>query len=135
MNNNVPLALPKKERAVLEVVFRLEQASVNDVLAAYPEGQSYAATRMLLQRLHKKGLLQAERDGHRYLYSATSKKSAAGKSALRNLISTFFRGSAVHAVSSLLTHEELSTDELDELEEMIAKARQRAQSRAGASRD
>ena len=58
-------SLPKREREVMDLVYLLEQADVRDVQQQLVRQPTYSATRMLLQRLHKKGLLQAERDGNR----------------------------------------------------------------------
>ena len=116
-------ALPKREREVMDLVYLLEQADVRDIQQQLAGEPTYSATRMLLQRLHKKGLLQAERDGNRYIYRTTTPKSFAGIAALKGLIGTFFSGSASHAVSALLGDEDVSDEELEELEHLVKQAR------------
>ncbi|MEQ8690531.1 MAG: BlaI/MecI/CopY family transcriptional regulator [Pseudomonadales bacterium] len=129
MNKNVhkPVLskLPKREQEVMEIIYRLERGSVSDVQSALADQPTYAAARMLLQRLHKKGLLKAERDGNRYIYSATTTKASAGRSALRRLIGTFFGGSKTAAVSALLGDDDVSDRELSELEDLVRQARKR----------
>ena len=126
MNKNVPFPkLPKREREVMEIVYALDRATVSDVQDQLLDQPTYAATRMLLQRLHKKGLLQAEREGNRYVFAATTAKSSAGRSALQHLIRTFFAGSKTDVVNALISDEEVTEDELDRLEVLISEARKR----------
>ena len=123
-------SLPRREREVMDIVFALERATVSDVQERLADKPSYSATRMLLQRLHKKKLLQANRDGARYVYSAVASKRKSGARALIRLLRTFFGGSATGAVSALLGEEVISDDELEELEALVKEARR---SRSGKS--
>ena len=109
----------------MDIVFSLERAAVGDVQAQLPDQPSYSATRMLLQRLHKKGLLNVERDGKRYLYLPATTKHSAGRVALNRLMQTFFDNSATSTVSALLDREEITGAELAELEVLVKAARQR----------
>ena len=115
--------LPRREQEALDIVYALGNATVRDVQAALPDEPSYSATRMLLQRLHKKSLLEVERDGAKYLYHPRTPKLAAGRVALQRLLKTFFDGSPATALSSLLDDESISADEMAELEALIAKAK------------
>ena len=117
----------------MEAIYSLNQASVHDVQSVLSGEPSYSATRMLLQRLHKKGLLQVEREANRYLYSATAAKGAAGRTALKDLIGTFFAGSATEAVSALLGDDEITEDELASLEALVTEAKAKASSRSSSS--
>ena len=116
MNENI---LPKRERLVMDIVHALGNVTVADVQSSLPDAPTYAATRMLLQRLQKKGLLTFEQDGPRYVYSASEPRHTAAANAWERLIATFFDGSAISAVSSLLGHSQLSAEEIEELEAMI----------------
>ncbi len=116
-------SLPRREQQALDIVYALGNATVKDVQAALPDDPTYSATRMLLQRLHKKSLLEIEQDGAKYLYHPRTPKVAAGRDALRRLLKTFFDGSAATALSSLLEDESISADEMAELEALIAKAK------------
>lgn len=121
--------LSRRERMVMDIVYRLAPASVADVQAALPDQPSYSATRMLLQRLQKKGLLNYRADGPKYLYLPATAKQSAGKAAWTRLVKTFFAGSAATAFSALLgaTAETLTDEELVELEQALkdAKAKRR----------
>ncbi len=117
-------SLSRREREVVEVVYARGGATVAEVQASLKDDISYSATRMVLQRLHKKGKLTAERDGNRYVYQAVTPTHEAGVRAFRNLVDTFFAGSTSQAVSALLgEEEEISAEELDALETLINDAR------------
>ncbi len=119
--------LPRREREVMDVVYASEKVSVADVQAQLPDHPTYSATRMLLQRLYKKGLVTFEMQGPKYIYSASTHKSTAGKAAWARLVKTFFDGSAANAFSALLgpSSETLSDDELAELEKLVADVKAR----------
>ena len=121
MNKNIHL--PKRERQALEAVYTLGSASVRDVMAKLPDGPSYAATRMILQRLHKRGMLEASRDGARYLYTPSTPTDTAGRDALQRLLNVFFDDSPTKAISALLADETIDEGELAALEALVAKAR------------
>ena len=131
MNKKVPLdqnQLSRREREALDAVHQLKQASVAEVQALLTGNPSYPATRMVLQRLHKKSLLQADRDGKRYVYRSAVPSDAAGVSALRATLSTFFQGSTSKAVSALLgSDQNISAKELEELEALVRAAREEKQ--------
>jgi len=126
MNRNVHTQpLPKREQQVLELVYRLGKATVHDVQAQLPDQPSYSATRMLLQRLHKKEHLRAERDGARYLYSPKHPKGLAGRAAFKNLLNTFFNDSPAEALHALIADEAVDEAELANLEALIAQTQQK----------
>jgi predicted transcriptional regulator len=116
--------LSRRERQAMDIVYAKGSVRAADVQAELPDKPSYSATRVLMQRLHKKGLLKYQTDGPRYVYSATTPRSDAGRTALRRLVRTFFDGSKVRTMTALLgSTEDLSDEELDELERLIEKAR------------
>lgn len=117
--------LSRRERMVMDIVYRLGSVSVAQVQQALSDEPTYSATRMLLQRLHKKNLLQHEHAGAKYLYSPITTPRNAGKAAWKRLVSTFFGGSTASAFSALLgaSAESLTDAQLDELEAAIAAAK------------
>jgi predicted transcriptional regulator len=128
MNKNIHKSthnehLPRREQQVLDLVYALGHASVHDIQAQLPDQPTYSATRMLLQRLHKKGVLEAQRDGARYVYRPSKSREQAGKAAIQRVLKTFFNGSPADALSTLLADERISPEELAELEALVARAR------------
>ena len=117
--------LGARERQILDVVFRLESASVADVKAALPDAPSYSSVRTMMGVLETKGFLRRHRDGVRHLYSATQSRDRAGRSALAHLMSTFFDGSASRTFAALLEESasQLDDDELQRLQQEIDRAR------------
>lgn len=117
--------LPRRERQVMDIVYARGPVSVADVQAELPDQPTYSATRMLLQRLHKKGLLNHQVDGPKYIYSPVRPKLRASRDAWQGLVQTFFGGSSVAAFSALLgdSSEELTEAELAELEALVAEAK------------
>ena len=117
--------LSRRERQIMDVVYRLGKASVTDVLDRLPDPPSYSAVRALMRILEEKGHLSHEQDGPRYVYLPTVPRDAAQASALTHLVRTFFGGSAEAAVAALLELPEngLSGGELDRLSRLIEDAR------------
>ena len=126
MNRNTALSqLSRRERQIMDVVYRMGKASVSDVLERLPDPPSYSAVRALMRILEEKGHLKHEQDGPRYLYWPTVPRDAVKSDALSHLVRTFFGGSAEAAVAALLELPEngLSEDELDRLSRLIDEAR------------
>ena len=117
--------LSRRERQIMDVVYRFEQATAQEVLDHIPDPPSYSAVRALLRILVDKGHLKHRQDGPRYVYLPTVPREKARTSALRQLVRTFFDGSASAAAAALLELErsDLSDNELDRLEALVAKAR------------
>jgi predicted transcriptional regulator len=118
--------LSRRERQIMSVVHRLGRATAAEVLAEMPEPPSYSAVRAMLRILEDKGQLKHEQDGPRYVYSTTMPVGRAGRSALRDVVATFFAGSAEEAVATLIDMNErkLSGEELDRLADLINRARE-----------
>lgn len=118
--------LSRRERQIMDALFRLGRATAAEVRAAIEDPPSYSAIRAQLRTLEEKGHLKHESDGPRYVYLPRVRPDQARRSALRHLVDTFFSGSAAQAASALLdTHStKLSKQELDTLSELIARARQ-----------
>jgi predicted transcriptional regulator len=117
--------LSRRERQIMEVVYRSGRATATEVLAGIPDPPSYSAIRALLRILENKGYLRHEADGPRYVYLPTLPMSRASRSALRNVLDTFFDGSTEKAMAALLdlSRDDLSDDELSRLTRLIEDAR------------
>ena len=118
-------SLSRRERQIMDVVYRLGKVSVSDVLERLPDPPSYSAVRALMRILEEKGHLKHEQEGPRYLYLPTVPADAAQQSALSHLVRTFFGGSTEAAVAALLELPEngLSENELTRLSRLIDDAR------------
>ncbi len=122
-----PEQLGRRERQILEAVYRLGSASVNDVLAELPDPPSYSAVRTFLRILEEKGHVTHAQDGAKYIYRPTKPHPPVAREALYKLMETFFGGRPEQIVNTLLNDEErkLSEEDLERLSAMIAEARQR----------
>jgi len=102
MKEEIGNQLGRRERQIVEALYRLGTASVADVLANLPDPPSYSAVRGMLSLLEDKGYVRHKRDGMRYVYSPVIAPAKARQSALRQLVSTFFEGSPLAAAAALL---------------------------------
>ena len=109
----------------MTVLFAEPGLSVSEINDRLDPPSSYAATRAALSRLVDKGHLQFRKDGARYLYRPTTDRSAAGNSAIRYVVETFFGGSSVAAMDAMLafSRESLSDADYEALASMINKKR------------
>ncbi len=94
--------LSRRERQIMDVVYRLSKASAHEIQENIPEPPSYSAVRALLAILVDKGVLKHERDGRKYIYKPTVSADRAKRSALRRLLDTFYDNSAEKLVAALL---------------------------------
>lgn len=111
--------LSRRERQIMDIVWRHGQATANEVHEQLPDAPSYSAVRALLAVLVTKGHLRHERDGKRYVYLPTASAQKAGKNALRRLLSTFFNNSPADLVATLLDPKEVDDVELAKIKAMI----------------
>ncbi len=118
-------ALARRERQIMDVLYKLERATVGQVLAALPDRPSYSTVRAQLGVLEEKGHVRHEEQGLRYVYFPAVSRDIARRSALRHLVETFFDGSTEKVVTALLGGEvaRIPSEELDRLAEMISKKR------------
>jgi predicted transcriptional regulator len=126
---NPYLDLGRRERQIMDAVYRLGRASVSDVQGAIPDPPSYSAVRAMLGKLEEKGQLAHEQEGSRYLYFPLHSREDATRTALTRMLGTFFDGSTTKAVAAVLdaSGSELTKEELDELAKLIENARRRGQ--------
>lgn len=117
--------LSRRERQILDILYKNGRATAAEVQAVLPEPPSYSAVRALLRILEEKGHVRHEQDGPRYVYLPTVARDNAKRSALRHILQTFFDGSAEQAISALLddSSAKLSSAELDRLARLIDGAR------------
>jgi predicted transcriptional regulator len=117
--------LSRRERQIMDILFRRERATAADVMEELPGEPSYSTVRTQLRVLEEKGHVRHELDGVRFVYMPVLARQAARKSALRHLVDTFFDGSSEQAVAALLGGEgaRLTDAQLDRIAAMIAKAR------------
>jgi predicted transcriptional regulator len=115
--------LSRRERQIMDVIYARGQATAAEVTAALPDPPSYSAVRALLRILEQKGHLRHEEDGPRYVFLPTVSRDRARKSALRNLVRTFFDGSPAQAAAALIDQADLSDADVARLAAMIEKAR------------
>lgn len=117
--------LSRRERQIMDVIYRLGRATAAEVHDALPDRPSYSTIRALLRVLETKGHLRHVEDGPRYVYSPTVPRERARESALRQVVTTFFDGSTEAAVAALLdiSAARLSDTELNRLAGLIAQAK------------
>lgn len=115
--------LGRRERQIMEAVYRLGRASVGDVRRELDDPPTYSAVRGMLTLLEGKGLLRHEQEGLKYVYLPVVSTEKERVSALRHLVRTFFGGSSREAVAALLEDPRLRPEELDRLSKMVAEAR------------
>ena len=116
--------LPPRERQIVDILYERGPLIVAEISDALPDQLSGSAIRAMLKRLEDKGYVQRSESERGYLYSPVLSDSVAKKSALSEIVKTFFNGSPASAASALLgMSDKLDNEQLDELEQMIARAR------------
>lgn len=116
-------ALTRRERQVMNILFRRGQATVAEVMDDLPDPPTYSAVRSILRILAGKGLISHREEGPRYVYLPAVNTDRARDEALQHVVRTFFDGSAEQAVTALLR---ISDGELSEAE--LARLRERVRS-------
>jgi BlaI family penicillinase repressor len=116
--------LSRRERQIMDVVYRHGKVTAAEVLAELPEPPGYSAVRAMLRLLEEKGHIRHEQDGPRYVYLPTVNRDKARRSAMRHLVRTFFDGSTEDAVAALLQNDAGMGDvELERLSKLIDGAK------------
>jgi predicted transcriptional regulator len=125
MDASSPTAMSRRERQIMDILFRRGKATAAEVMDDLPDPPTYSAVRAALRLLEEKGQVRHEQDGKRYVYVPTTPQGRARKHALRHLVATFFNGSPEQVVNALLEDAKPSAEELDRLARLIADARQK----------
>ncbi|MFH1744361.1 MAG: BlaI/MecI/CopY family transcriptional regulator [bacterium] len=117
--------LSRRERQIMEIIYRRGKASVADVMEDLPDPPSYSAVRATLRILEEKGHLNHGKQGPRYVFSPTVPRENARRSALKQMLHTFFDGSVEQAVAAMLEFNEsrLTESNLDRLAQLIEKTK------------
>ncbi len=117
--------LSRRERQVLDTLYRAGHATCAEVQKTMTNPPSYSAVRTFLRILEEKELVRHEQDGARYVYIPTVERARASRSALRHVLNTFFGGSVTQAISALLDEDSkhLSEKDWQRLSVMIEEAR------------
>ena len=123
--NKVTRELAPREEQIMQVVFRLQKATVAEVRAQLSDPPSYSAVRTMLGQLERKGYVCRDRSDVAHVYKPVQSRKTAGLSALRRLIHTFFPHSPADALAALVDEsaKKLSDEDIDRLEEAIHRAR------------
>lgn len=118
-------SLSRRERLIMDIVFRLQAVTVSEVLGGLPDSPNYSTVRAQLRVLEEKGYVRHLKQGLRYVYIPVIPLDVARRSALQNLVETFFDGSAEKVVAALLGGQvsRISSEELDRISRLIAKSR------------
>jgi predicted transcriptional regulator len=121
------LQLSRRERQIMDVIYARGSATVSDVQADLPDPPGYSAVRAMLGKLERKGYLEHEEDGPRYVYVPTVAREEVQETALQRMMRTFFDGSPARTVAAILdlSAAELSDSEIDEMAHLVEQARRR----------
>lgn len=125
-----PFDVGKRERQIVEAVYRLGEASVAEAREALVDPPSYSAVRAMLGLLVEKGVLKYRQDGMRYLYRPALPLQKARRSAMERVMSTFFAGQPLDAVAALLdvSSADLTGDDLKRMKLLIEQAQREKRS-------
>ena len=120
-------ALSRRERQIMDVLYRTGRATAAEVQAGLPDAPGYSAVRTMLRILEEKGHVRHEADGPRYVYIPTVARDRARRSALKHVLNTFFEGSASQVMAALfeLSSRDLADDEIARLRQLIDTAKQK----------
>ena len=105
--------LTRRESQIMEILYRRRRATVEDIRAELPDASSPSSVRKLLDIMIERGLLGREYDGPRYIYYPAAKVEDASRSALQQLVRTFFDNSPGSAMAALLDLPEITLSEAE----------------------
>jgi BlaI family transcriptional regulator, penicillinase repressor len=119
------LYLARRERQILDTLYRVGEATVAGVLASMPDPPSYSCVRSLLRILERKGHVKHKKQGARYVYVPAQSREKARRNALEHVVKTFFDGSTENAVAALLNvaGDDVTSHGLDRIAQMLQEAR------------
>jgi predicted transcriptional regulator len=119
--------LTRREEEIMDIIFRLGEASVGDIMERLTESPTSGAVRRLLNLLYAKGAVDYTHDGAKKIYRSKIKRNVAGEKALKRVVDTFFAGSAARTMASLFNSStlNLSPEEKEMLTKLIEKAKEK----------
>jgi predicted transcriptional regulator len=125
MRKNTDQNLSRRERQIMDILYRRSRATAAEIHQALPDAPSYSAVRAKLRVLEEKGHVRHEEESLRYVYLPTTPRETARQSALRHVISTFFEGSVERTVAALLdlSAADLDPEGLDRIQSLIDDAK------------
>ena len=117
--------LGRRERQIMEILYQRGKASASEIREAMEDAPSYSAVRAVLRVLEEKGHVKHQAEELKYVYIPTVNRDKAKRSAIKHLLETFFNDSPKQIVAALLdvSSPRLTREELDQMAEMIDKAR------------
>ena len=118
-------ALTRRERQIMDILYRRGRATAAEVMAEMPGGPHYSTVRTQLRVLEEKGHVRHDEEALRYVYTPAVPRHSARRSALKHLVNTFFDGSPEQVVAALVGGDasRLSDEDLARIENLVAKAR------------
>ncbi len=121
--------LSRRERQIMDIIYERRRATAVEVMEAMPDAPSYSSVRTLLRILEAKGHLKHQKEGARYVYMATHPRQSAARSALKQVLRTFFDGSVEKAVAALLSDSDvrISDAEWERLAQMIEQEKEKGE--------
>jgi predicted transcriptional regulator len=130
MNRQLNSTLSRRERQIMDVLYRIGRATVGELMQELSGDPAYSTVRAQLRTLEEKGHVRHEEKGLRYVYLPKVPRHAIRQSALRHLVDTLFEGSSGKVMAALIGDERtrLSREELDDLESLLEKARKEGRS-------
>ena len=125
MTKPSPSSLTRREREIMDILYRRGRATAAEVLEDMADPPTYSAVRALLRILEDEGHIKHVQDGPRYVYLPAVARNDARKNALSHVVTTFFDGSIEQAVAALVesSRSKLSKEELERLAQLIDKAK------------
>jgi len=123
MGERLHTQLSKRDRQIMDIVYRIKRATAKEVRERMTDPPSYSTVRKLLQILEDKGFLRHTEDGIRYVFTPTIPHERAVRSAIKQLVGTYFNNSFHEAVAALIEHpgSGITDADLDRLIDLIAK--------------
>jgi len=126
MSKHLHPSLTRRERLIIDILYRRGRVSANDVMNDLPDSPSYSTVRTQLRRLEAKGHVRHVAEDLRYVYEPIIPRHDLRNSALSHILDTFFEGSAEKVVAALLGRERVSAEELNRITEIVEKAKKRS---------
>jgi BlaI family transcriptional regulator, penicillinase repressor len=122
---SAPQGLSRRERQIMDILYRRGKASASEVREAMADAPSYSAVRAMLRVLEEKGHVRHQAEGLKYVYLPMVGREKAKRSAVKHLMDTFFSESPEQMVAALLdvSSTRLTRHDLDRMAEMIEKAK------------
>ena len=131
MSKPLTVDLTRRESQIMEILYRRRRATVGEIRSELPDAPSPSSVRKLLEIMIERGLLAREYDGPRYVYFPAVKPEDASRSALKQLVRTFFDDSPGSAMAALLdmSSTRLSAAEYRRLSSLLKRVREQGDDR------